>query len=414
MMLPEDVVTQVVERGWGELKSSRRRRQGASRRPFAGGEGLCLSNTRAYPRGRMGSSSDTMKSTVRRVLGLGVLLIVGCDQRKSAPQASSASTSLAASARPEASAAAASSPRASDSGVLDELAANVDLSGEEACIPRSANATDHPTSPTGIGSSQDGIAFCLGHNTLSQYGCFALDLASGKYKKLPTNEPPTPTKKTSVGGTHTIESLGRSVRVCPRRGGDCNTIATGAYRTEKLPFDVSPDGKKLIVVRETGARLTVDIYDVATGAREKETGIEDRGELVGPVWWPGQRAVVVACTASGSGCTPILFDPETQTSTSVAVNVYATERPLHRVTGSTWAFVDSTGSDIATSDVNTGAKSAGFKSPIVADRTAGVAVIPREASKIAIVAGSKQAGTVALIDLQSGKLVKTFTPTICK
>ncbi len=341
-----------------------------------------------------------------------------CDQKTPAAADAAPNANASASASPSAAPSASATASAAPSGpaVSDELSSAVDLAGEEACVPRAANAA---ASPTGIGSSQNGIAFCLGRGAAgAEHGCFALDLSSGKYKKLPKKDPPKVTRKTSASGTHTIDALDKAVLVCPRGGMDCKKIELGAYRSKAgaIPADVSPDGKKLVVAREGGGEgLLVDIYDVATGARDKRSGIKDKGGLVGSVAWLGQRVLVVACVDAGPGCSPQLFDPETAKANSVAVNVYGVDRPFQRVSGSTWAFVGSTGGEIALSDVDTGAKKASFTAPLAADVESGVAVIPRQSGQIAIVGGAHQAGTVVVVDLEAkGKLIKKYTPQICK
>jgi hypothetical protein len=298
------------------------------------------------------------------------------------------------------------------------LAPTIDFSGEEACIPKGANGTDNFVGPTATASGKDGIAFCLGKDKRADHGCFALELASGKFKKLPKKDPVLPTRKVSASGSHLVEALDKAIRVCGRSiGSDCNTITVGAYRAHsKVPADVSPDGKKLAVVRENGTEsVGLEIYDVATGAREKQSGIKDRGGIVGDVSWLGKRIMVVTCVEAGPGCNAALFDPETQKSTNPGVNVYAVERPAQRANGPLWAFVDSTGSQVALVDVDTGTKKPNVRAPLAAEVTSGVAVIPRDTGIVAIVAGSPQAGTVAVVDLsQNGKLVKKYTPVACK
>jgi len=364
------------------------------------------------------------KSLLAASLGI---LLVGCPKDDPKPGTSGGAAS-AANTPPSASAVAAaanaetnkpSTPVTTTNSGGDEggLAPTIDFSGEDACIPKGANGTD-PVSPTATASGKDGLAFCLGKDKKADQGCFALELATGKFKKLPKKDPVIPTRKVSASGSHLVEALDKSIRVCGRSiGSDCNTITVGAYRAHsKVPADVSPDGKKLVVVRETGSETVgLEIYDVATGAREKQSGIKDKGGIVGDVSWLGKRIMVVTCVEAGPGCNAALFDPETQKSTSPGVNVYGVERPAHRANGPLWAFVDSTGGQVALVDVDTGTKKPNVRAPLVSEVTSGVAVIPRDTGIVAIVAGSPQAGTVAVVDLsQGGKLVKKYSPPACK
>ncbi len=276
------------------------------------------------------------------------------------------------------------------------------------------------TGAVATGSSEAAISFCLGSEERAQYGCYALELATGTYKKLPKVNPPKVDAKASTKGAHVIEALDRAVRVCPSAGGgDCVTIELGAYRRgAAIPADVSPDGKKLVVVRDLGGSSqnhTVDIYDLASKARDKRTGIEGRGTLVGPVAWLGKRVMIVSCVEAGPGCTALLWDPETQKSTSASGNVFGVDRPAHPVAPPVWGFVSGTGSEIGLVDVDTGAKKPSVALPLASDVQNGVAVIPRSPGQIAIVAGAPQAGAVAIVDLApSPKLVKKYAMPACK
>ncbi len=364
------------------------------------------------------------------VLAASPLALLGCGEKKTEPARPTTSIAAPPVAPPptvSASAAASVAPAPSSAAPptapegeapIDGLATKVDTSGAPACVP---GGVDFGFT-VAIGSSDSAIAFCVDGNEKSEHGCFALDLASGGYHKLPKAPRGKVTKKRSTGKAHVIEALEKSLRVCPSdpaRAADCATLDLGAVyrRGEAIPADVSPDGKKVVVVRDLGAGDThnVEIWDLATKTRDKRVGLQGRGSLVGPVAWLGKRILVVSCVEAGPGCAPMLFDPETQKSTTASTNVYGVNLPAHRVAGSTWAFVSATGSELALVDVDTGAKKPSVALPLASEVEHGVAVIPRPSDRIAIVGSPPNTGQVVLVDLApTPKVVKKYAPPTCK
>ena len=129
----------------------------------------------------------------------------------------------------------------------------------------------------------------------------------------------------------------------------------------------------------------------------------------------GKRILVVSCVDAGPGCTPMLFDPETQKSTTASANIYGVDLPAHHVAGSTWAFVSATGSELALVDVDTGLKKPSVALPLAADVVHGVAAIPRPGDRLAIVGSPPNAGVVVLVDLApTPRVARKYTPPPCK
>lgn len=270
------------------------------------------------------------------------------------------------------------------------------------------------------GATKDALSFCLGSSREEQSGCFAVDLSTSKYTTLP--KVPIPIKKTKMStfGTHSLEALEREIKVC--EGASCKSIEVGkGYRQNDegpLPADVSPDGKKLTVVRfHEGVTLNVDIYDLETKTRISRTPAEGRGNVVGEVAWIGKRIFISSCVDAGPGCSPLLWDPESKKMSSAAANVYGVDRPAHKVNETTWAFIDSTGSFVALIDVDTGFRKGEIKLPLASDTQNSVSVAPLGPladGRVAIVAGAPQGGSIAIVDMLNGpKLVKKLTAPPC-
>lgn|GEM_PF-4855112 len=159
--------------------------------------------------------------------------------------------------------------------------------------------------------------------------------------------------------------------------------------------------------------FSIDIYDLATKTLDKRGGVRAES-WVSAVGWLGKRIFYTSCVDAGPGCSPFLWDPETEKATRLAANMYGVDLPAHHASGSTWAFVDSTGGQIVFADVETGQKKPALQIAPSSDTQNGVSVAPREGSEIAIVSGAPQAGTVVVVDLAGPKVVKKYVPTACK
>jgi hypothetical protein len=276
------------------------------------------------------------------------------------------------------------------------------------------------TSVRAIASNKDGVAFC----TAGEGGkgdCLALSYATGAFTKLPTIKAGGEKTKPSTAGDHLLEAKDKQIVVCGRDAASgakkepCTTLDVGPYTTHAgVPADVSPDGKKVVFIRELGTGFTVDIYDLATKARDKRFGV--RGESFATyAAWPGKRIFMTSCVDAGPGCNPMLLDPETEKSTRPGdINVHGVDGAMQRVSGSLFGFVDSTGGTIAFADVDTGAKKEQITVPLSSDVVNGVSVVRREGNEIAIVAGGPQLGHVQLVDLATKKAGKKFQAPRCK
>ncbi len=352
----------------------------------------------------------------RALLVLFLATLPGCPARKADPAPAPSASAALASASVASSPSAAPSASATASAGADPRAepppppSVIEVTGKAACIPPKLVAEGNVTVVAG---GKGGVAFCFVAENARPKACYGLDFETGEYTDLPTFPAPPATKRSS-GGTHLLERATDGVSVCDVTGKACKTFPAkgigGKRDPAKLLADVSPDGKRVVTVTQAGGTET---FDLAGGKSEKKSSIHVDGFVDG-VAWLGKRVMVIGCVDAGPGCTPQLWEPESSKATRVAANVYASKNPAHPVSGSLWAFVDSTGDAIAFHDVDTGLARGTMAVGLGGDVERGVATDRKKPGEIAIVSSGPHGGSIVHVDLVAKKVLKRYTPGPCK
>lgn len=272
-------------------------------------------------------------------------------------------------------------------------------------------------------SQGDSISFCIVDNRTEAppRECYDVDAKSGAYtlhSDLTRDQAP----KTRVPGRRRMAAHATDVEVCAPDGSACKTIKPVNFKVPRdvfaeglraqIPSDLSPDGKRLFLVRHEGDRssdIFGETYDVASGQRLSRAPI-DADEHVNGVWWVGKLALVMICVDEGPGCSISLLDPVRGTKGSFLVNGAYADAPVHHVKGALWAVVDGTGGSVVVVDGNTGkvARTIQVPDPSVIEHETSAGMLDEK--ELYVVLGGPVGGKVVIVDVERGTVARTFQP----
>lgn len=269
------------------------------------------------------------------------------------------------------------------------------------------------TRATGEGTR---VAFCVGKATDQ---CFGLELLSGALRRL--TEPPV----VAHAGAR-IEMINPELKVCT--GADCKSITPKVLPgMAALHATTNADGSLAVVLLGDAAagKGYAEIWDVAAGKRTA-TFKYARGEFkCGEVRMAGDAVYVNATTCGTPAARAALYTLKGKKIANVGGKDFGTfGNALAPVEGTTWAFLEENGNQLAIQDVAKGKviktidvthlwSPDGKKAKDAMGNPGESALVPLGNGRLAVIAGAPSTGKVAVVDVATGDVQLTAAP-ICK
>jgi hypothetical protein len=260
------------------------------------------------------------------------------------------------------------------------------------------------------------VAFCVGATTAQ---CFALELGGGKLERLV--EPPVAERSGAR-----VEMINPELKVCT--GADCKTMTTKILPgVAAMHATTNAAGTVAVVLLGDAAagKGYAEVWDVATGKRTA-TFKYARGEFkCGEVRMAGDSIFVNASTCGSPAARGALYSLKGKKIANVGGKDFGTfGTAATAIEGSTWAFLEENGNQVAIQDVAKGKVTKlldltplwtpdGQKAKDAMGNPGESALVPLGSGKLAVIAGAPSTGKVAVIDIASGEVTLTAAP-LCK
>ena len=251
------------------------------------------------------------------------------------------------------------------------------------------------------------VTFCVGASTEQ---CFALELGGGKLERLA--EPPVAER----GGAR-VEMINPELKVCT--GADCKTMTTKILPgMAAMHATTNAAGTVAVVLLGDAAagKGYAEVWDVASGKRTA-TFKYARGDFkCGEVRMTGDAIFVNASTCGSPAARGALYSLKGKKIANVGGKDFGTfGTAAAPIEGTTWAFLEENGSQVAIQDVAKGKVTKvldithlwtpdGLKARDAMGNPGESALVPLGNGKLAVIAGAPSTGKVAVVDIASGEV----------
>jgi len=261
---------------------------------------------------------------------------------------------------------------------------------------------------------RDRVMYCIGATGAQ---CFALELASGKLTRL--SDPPA----AKAPAAH-IEAKNPELKVCT--GATCKAI-TQQVMPGTAPLHAATNDAGTVAVVLLGdapaGKGWAEVWDVTAGKR-LATFKYARGDFkCGEVTMVGDTIYLTASTCNSPGARGALYTVKGQKIANVGGKDFgAYGNAVARVDDTTWAFLEENANQIAIQDVvkgklkktiDTSALWSTDGSKDALGNPGESALIALGDGKLAVIAGAPANGSVAIVEVATGKVDVTRAPT-CK
>lgn len=257
------------------------------------------------------------------------------------------------------------------------------------------------------------VEFCVGVTTDE---CFALELGGGKLSRLA--EPPLANR---TGAR--VEMINPELKVCT--GADCKTMTTKILPgMAALHATTNASGMIAVVLLGDAAagKGYAEVWDVTTGKRTA-TFKYARGDFkCGEVHMTGDSIYLNASTCGSPAARGTLYSLKGKKIANVGGKDFGTfGTAAAQVDGTTWAFLEENGNQVALQDVAKGKVTKlldithlwtpdGQKAKNAMGNPGESALVPLGNGKLAVIAGAPSTGKVAVVDIASGEVTLTTAP----
>jgi hypothetical protein len=272
------------------------------------------------------------------------------------------------------------------------------------------------------------VSFCVNGDPQT---CARVHLDTGAYEwagaQPPDHDSPVTGRPARNG--RVLDADGDGLTVCtPASNGPthCQRVIPGAYDLDEVgapdrPFDLSPDGDRLLFVRKRPQGSAVPVAEVYSVAANRLLGRAPiTGSPPGPVGqsevaWLGRRFYASLCAEADGRCAASLVDPATGRATALGIDTGAEhehEQDFFPVQGSSWAFVSRNGDAVVWANVDDGTLQRRLHVPAARGGEAEVVPVAKGATLV-LVYQQPVAGDVAVVDLARAAVVRRMSPPAC-
>lgn len=284
-----------------------------------------------------------------------------------------------------------------------------------AAAPACVRAPDEAAPITRATGDDSRVQYCIGQRDDQ---CFTLDLATGKLAHL---DKPPPAPAGDAGAR--IEATNPELKVCT--GTDCKPLTPQVW-PGAAPLHAATNGTIAVVLlgdAEAGKGYA-DVYDVAKAKKLTSFKYAHGDYRCGEVAMLGDSIYLATNVCAGPAGRATLYTTKGKKIAAVGGREFGTFGNANaRVDGDTWAFLDENGSRLALQDVVKGKVAKSIEvgalwrtDPSQKDSFGNPgesAVVKLSAGKLAVIAGTPANGSVAVIDVASGKVEVVRAP-LCK
>jgi len=293
--------------------------------------------------------------------------------------------------------------------------------GSEAPAPVSPSAIKSPPEPLCVKQPDEAaaISHASGDKTIVQYcvgtaidQCFALELVSGKIRRLP--EQPKPQSPAIQAAAH-LETTNPELKVCGTSG--CKTLTPQVW-PGAAPLHAATNGAVAAVMlgdAEAGKGY-VEVYDVMK-AKKLASFKYARGDFkCGEIGMLGDTIYVETRMCANPSGRAALYTTKGKKIANVGGkpdfgmfgNAYT------QVEDTMWAFLEENGNRIALQDVAKGKVQKTIDVSALFDAKMGnpgeSAIVRLDGGRIAVIAGTPANGSVAVVDVTSGEVTIVRAP----
>jgi hypothetical protein len=290
------------------------------------------------------------------------------------------------------------------------------------CIPRSDTATI--TTATADAAS---TRFCV-VNGDEQRACFGVDLESKTFETL-EGAPIAQSAALTRPEARVIASP-TEVRVCTGEGdGECKSLRPRVPKNAERPIDAVTDSAGTFAVLMLGdaeaGKGVAEVWDVARGKRTATIRYRKGDSMCGSAQVLGDVIFISASVCAGPAARGWLFSRKGKKLGEVGGKDFGTYGAVGvQVTETQWAFLEEGGAVVALQDMKTGKVERTIEllplwnaeggddtdAPRGSGNPGESALLRGDDGKLVVIAGSPAAGTVGVVDIESGEL--TVIPSL--
>ncbi|HUQ04484.1 MAG TPA: hypothetical protein VM261_18415 [Kofleriaceae bacterium] len=275
------------------------------------------------------------------------------------------------------------------------------------CVP--------PLEPAMIGmatSEGSAVQFCVSDGA-EQNACFAVDLDEKKYETLDAS--PVAQTPTLTAPSAKLMASPTELQICFEEGGsECKTVKPKVPKGATTPIDAAIDATGAWAVLMLGdaekGKGVAEVWDVAKGKKTATIKYAKGDHKCGTAQVLGDVVYISASVCAGPAAKGALYSMKGKKLGDVGGKDFGTYGATAVQVGPTqWAFLEEGAGVIALQDVKTGKvdKTIDLLALWGSDRGGGnpgeSALVRGGEGKLVVVAGSPAAGTVGIVDLESGE-----------